>query len=92
MRRKLDNNNLDVVEIQKLPQTPYKIKIFNRDVKYLKIKDVKRAYSKLIQDYCKGVIQNDEAKILVYLFSGYLELVRDVEFEERLKELEQRTQ
>jgi hypothetical protein len=91
MRRKLVKNNLDVVEIQKLPQTPYKIKIFNRDVKYLKIKDVKRAYSKLIQDYCKGLIQNDEAKILVYLFSGYLELVRDVEFEERLKELEQRT-
>jgi|GEM_PF-1301264 hypothetical protein len=90
--RKTDKNNLEMVELKELPKTPYRIKIFSRDVKYLKVKDVKRAYSKLIQDYCKGTVQNDEAKTLVYMFSGYLQLIRDVEFEERLKELEERTQ
>jgi hypothetical protein len=89
--QKSDKNSLEVMEVKELPKTPYKIKIFNRDVKYLKIKDVKRAYSKLIQDYCKGSVQNDEAKTLVYLFSGYLQLIRDVEFEERLKLLEEKT-
>ncbi|MCH7826520.1 MAG: hypothetical protein IIC75_00885 [Bacteroidetes bacterium] len=81
-------NSLKAVEIKQLPQTPYKIKIFNREIRYLKVKDVKRAYSKLIQDYCKGLIQNDEAKTLVYLFSGYLQLIRDVEFDQRLQQLE----
>lgn len=83
--RKTDKNNLEMVEVKEFPKTPYRIKIFNRDVKYLKVKDVKRAYSKLIQDYCKGAIQNDEAKTLVYMFSGYLQLIRDAEFEERLQ-------
>lgn len=65
--------------------------MFNRDVRYLKIKDVKRAYSKLIQDFCKGVVPNEDAKTLVYLFSGYLHLMKDVEFEERIKQLEAKT-
>ena len=90
--QKTGKNSLKAVDIKKLPQTPYRIRIFNRDVKYLKIKDVKRAYSKLIQDYCKGLVQNGEAKTLVYMFSGYLQLIRDVEFEERITELEARTE
>ncbi len=81
------NNDMTVVE---LPASEYKINIFTRDVKYLKPKDVKRAYSKLIQDYCKGLIPNEDAKTITYMFSGYLQLIRDVEFEERLKEIEQR--
>ena len=67
------------------------MRLFNRDVKYLKIKDVKRAYSKLIQDYCKGLVTNENAKTITYIFSGYLQLIRDVEFEERLKQLEEKT-
>lgn len=54
------------------------------------MKDVKRAYSKLIQDYCKGFVNNEDAKTVTYMFSGYLQLVRDVEFEERLKQLEEK--
>ena len=83
-------NSLKVVDIKELSQTPPRLNLFNRDVRYLKIKDVKRAYSKLIQDYCKGVVTNEDAKTIVYIFSGYLQLIRDVEFEERLNQLEER--
>ena len=89
--QKKKTNSLKVVEVQELPQTPHRLKLFNRDVKYLKVKDVKRAYSKLIQDYCKGLVTNEDAKTVTYIFSGYLQLIRDVEFEERLKLLEEKT-
>lgn len=85
---KQNKNSLKVVEVKELPQTPARLKLFNRDLKYLKVKDVKRAYSKLIQDYCKGLVNNEDAKTITYMFSGYLQLIRDVEFEERLKLLE----
>ena len=88
--QKLKQNSLTVVEVKELPETPYRLKLFNRDVKYLKVKDVKRAYSKLIQDYCKGLVTNEDAKTVTYIFSGYLQLIRDVEFEERLKLLEEK--
>lgn len=83
-------NSLQVVEVNELPQTPYRLNLFSREVRYLKVKDVKRAYSKLIQDYCKGLVNNDDAKTITYIFSGYLQLIRDVEFEERLKQLEEK--
>ena len=83
--KKTANKNLEIVP---LPEDKNKINIFNRNVRYLKIKDVKRAYSKLIQDYCKGLINNEDAKTITYMFSGYLQLIRDVEFEERLKTIE----
>ena len=81
------NDKLDLIT---LPDKKSKVNIFSRDVKYLKIKDVKRAYSKLIQDYCKGLVNNDDAKTITYMFSGYLQLIRDVEFEERIKQLEEK--
>ncbi len=87
---KSSKKSLEVVDIKEFSQTPPRLNLFNRDVRYLKIKDVKRAYSKLIQDYCKGIITNEDAKTIVYIFSGYLQLVRDVEFEQRLNEIEQR--
>jgi len=87
---KQNKNSLKVVEVQELPQTPSRLKLFNRDFKYLKIKDVKRAYSKLIQDYCKGLVTNEDAKTITYMFGGFLQLVRDVEFEDRLKLLEEK--
>ncbi|MHB1686955.1 MAG: hypothetical protein ACYCVH_06255 [Ignavibacteriaceae bacterium] len=86
--KKTSNQNLEMIP---LPKDKNKINIFNRNVKYLKIKDVKRAYSKLIQDYCKGIVTNEDAKTIAYLFSGYLQLVRDVEFEDRLAQLERTT-
>ena len=95
MKQKLNDNSLQVLNIKEVKkeinETPQGLRLFNRDVKYLKIKDVKRAYSKLIQDYCKGLVTNENAKTITYIFSGYLQLIRDVEFEERLKQLEEKT-
>jgi len=87
---KKTKKSLKVVEIKELPQTPPRLNLFNREIRYLKVKDVKRAYSKLIQDYCKGTVSNEDAKTITYMFSGYLQLIRDVEFEERLKLLEEK--
>lgn len=89
--QKRTKKSLEVVQIETLPQTPpNKLNIFGREFKYLKVKDVKRAYSKLIQDYCKGNVANDDAKTMVYLFSGYLQLVRDIEMENRINQLEEK--
>lgn len=94
MKRKLNQNSLQVIEVKEVKkevsQTPGGLHLFNRDVRYLKVKDVKRAYSKLIQDYCKGLVPNEDAKTITYIFSGYLQLIRDVEFEERLKQVEEK--
>jgi hypothetical protein len=90
MKRKLNKNFLQIVDTKEVAQTPTGLKIFNRDIRYLKVKDIKRAYSKLIQDYCKGLVPNEDAKTITYMFSGYLQLVRDTEFEERLKLIEEK--
>ncbi|MBK6913012.1 MAG: hypothetical protein IPH11_04850 [Ignavibacteriales bacterium] len=90
MKQKLNQNSLQVVEVKEIPETPGRLRLFTRDVRYLKVKDVKRAYSKLIQDYCKGLVTNEDAKTVTYMFSGYLQLIRDVEFEDRLKEVEEK--
>jgi len=76
------------VEIKRVTKTPPRVEIFNREIRYLKVKDVKRAYSKLIQDYCRGVVLDEQARTLVYMFSGYLQIIRDVEFEDKLNKME----
>lgn len=88
---KVNKNGLEVLSFKQDKETPPKLNLFNREIGYLKVKDVKRAYSRLIQDYCRGLVTNEDAKTVVYMFSGYLQLVRDVEFEERLKLLESKT-
>lgn len=88
--KKLKANSLKVVEVKELPQTPPRLKLFMREIKYLKVKDIKRAYSKLIQDYCHGVVSNEDARTITYMFSSYLQMIRDVEFEDRLQFLERK--
>ena len=90
MGKILQKNSLQLVKSKEDTKTPAKVNIFPRDIKYLKVKDVKRAYSKLIQDFCKGIITNEDAKTLVYMFSSYLQLIRDVEFEARITDIESR--
>lgn len=79
------NKNKAVVETP-----PYILKVFNSDIRYLKVKDVKRAYSKLIQEYCKGNVSNENAKTLGYLLAGYIQTVKQHEFEDRINEIEKR--
>jgi hypothetical protein len=83
------NEQLDMVH---LPENINKIDIFNRNIRYLKIKDIKKSYSKLIQDFCAGNVRGEDARTLAYLFSTYLTIIRDTESEERLVKLEKLVQ
>ncbi len=85
---KKSKKSLQSIETKRVTKTPPKIEIFNREVRYLKVKDVRRAYSKLIQDFCKRLVPNEDARVLVYMFAGYLQMIRDTDFEERLLKLE----
>jgi len=82
--KKLNEKSLQSFEVIEIPKTPGRINLFSRDIKYLKVKDIKRAHSKLIQDYCKGKVLNEDAKTLAYLFSTYLQIIKDWDFEQRL--------
>jgi hypothetical protein len=88
--RKDETKSLELVKVKELPQTSGRFNLFSREVKYLKIKDVRRAYSKLIQDYCKGLVPNEDAKTVTYMFAGYLQLIREFETEQKLADLEER--
>lgn len=66
------------------------LQIFSKDVNYLKTKDVKRAYSKLIQEFCKGNVKNDDAKTLAYLLAGYIQTVKQYELEVKIIAIEKK--
>jgi hypothetical protein len=42
-----------------------------------------------VQAFCKGSLLNKDAKTLAYLLSGYLQVIKAVEFEDRIKHLEE---
>lgn len=81
---------LQTTEIKKVTETLSKNKmtVFNKDIRYLKLKDIKRAYSKLIQDWCKGLILNEDAKTIAYLLTGYIQSVKQYEIEQRIDLIE----
>ncbi|MGD1007003.1 MAG: hypothetical protein ABR980_07230 [Ignavibacteriaceae bacterium] len=83
------NEQLDMVP---LPENINKIDIFKRSFRYLKIKDIKSSYSRLIQDFCAGIVRGEDARTLAYLFSTYLTIIRDTESEGRLLKLEKLVQ
>lgn len=87
--RKLLSKSLKVIELQTNTKTPEGFpKLFTREITFLKPRDIKRAMSKLISEYCKGNILNEDAKTATYLFSTYLQILTNVEIEERLKKME----
>lgn len=82
-----NKNKLQVVAINGDKETPH-INVFNREIKYLKAKDVRRAMSKLISEYCRGNVMNEDAKTLTHMFSTYIQIMNITEMEERLTQLE----
>jgi len=78
-------------QIKQVTQTPTPtiLDVFKTDKRYLEFKDVKRAYSKLIQEFCKGTVKNEDARTLAYLFSGYISTIKNFEIEERVRVLEE---
>ena len=63
-----------------------------KPIKITKISDAKRLLSKLIFKLQTGQIEGQTAKDMTYLLISFVNMVKDVEFEERLKQLEERTQ
>ena len=63
-----------------------------KPVKVTKISDAKRLLSKLIYKLQTGEIEGQSAKDMTYLLISYVNMIKDIEFEERLKQLEERTQ
>ena len=63
-----------------------------KPVKVTKISDAKRLLSKLIYKLQTGEIEGQSAKDMTYLLISYVNMIKDMEFEERLKQLEERTQ
>ena len=62
-----------------------------KPVKVIKISDAKRLLSKLIYKLQTGEIEGQAAKDMTYLLISYVNMIKDLEFEERLKQLEERT-
>ncbi|MBN1578788.1 MAG: hypothetical protein JW913_19660 [Chitinispirillaceae bacterium] len=52
------------------------------------INDARKMLSKLIHGFQMGTIESTDAKTLCYLLISYCQLVRDTDFEDRIKALE----
>lgn len=79
VKQLIENNTLS---------TNSRLNVFSRNLRYLKFKDVKRAYSKLIQDYLKGLVTNEDARTTAYILAGYIQSIKTFELEERVQQLE----
>ncbi|MBK8947183.1 MAG: hypothetical protein IPM32_18235 [Ignavibacteriae bacterium] len=87
-RSKPLQKNFQLIKSKNVTKTPGLTDLFTREIKYLKARDIRRAMSKLISEFCKGNIQNEDAKTAVYLFSTYIQILTTTDFEERLKRIE----
>jgi hypothetical protein len=67
--------------IQGIPLIKHRAKI--RD-----ISDAKNLLSKIISEFMKGNLQNQEAKTLCYLLINYVSICKDSDLEARLHEIE----
>ena len=74
-----------------LSYTPGKVagKI-ERPIKVTKLSHAKRLLSKLIYKLQTGEVSGQEAKDMTYLLISYVNIVKDIEIEERLKLLEEK--
>ena len=62
-----------------------------KPVKVTKISDAKRLLSKLIYKLQTGEVAGQDAKDMTYLLISYVNMIKDIQFEERLRQLEERT-
>jgi hypothetical protein len=74
-----------------LSYTPNLAGRIEKPVKVVKISDAKRLLSKLIYKLQTGEIAGQEAKDMTYLLISYVNMVKDIEFENRIKLLEEKT-
>jgi len=62
-----------------------------KPVRITKVRDAKRLLSKLILGFQKGEIKNQDAKDLTYMLISYVNICTQVDFETRLRSLEEQT-
>jgi len=70
--------------------TPNIVGKIEKPVKVTKISDAKRLLSKLIYKLQTGEIAGQEAKDMTYLLISYVNIVKDIEFENRLQLIEEK--
>ena len=51
-------------------------------------KDAKKLYGRLISQFIKGEVANEDAKTLCYLLTGYIQACAASDFEERVDSME----
>ena len=64
--------------------------LLGRHIKVNNVKQAKRLLSKLIYGLQTGEIDSRKAKDITYLLSVMITVIKETEFDERLKELEKR--
>jgi hypothetical protein len=62
----------------------------NKPIKIKNIRDAKRLLSRLIYHLQIGTVENQTAKDLCYLTICYINVIKELEFEARLKNLEEK--
>jgi hypothetical protein len=73
-----------------LSYTPNIAGKIEKPVKVVKISDAKRLLSKLIYKLQTGDVTGQEAKDMTYLLISYVNMVKDIEFENRLQIIEEK--
>jgi hypothetical protein len=61
-----------------------------KPIKVTKVSDAKRLLSKLIYKLQTGKVSGQEAKDMTYLLINYVNIVKEIEFEKRLKLIEEK--
>jgi len=58
--------------------------------KVTNVKEARRLLSKIIECFCKGTLDNKDAKDLCYILSVFITVIKETEFDERLQALEEK--
>ncbi len=61
-----------------------------RPVRVRSLKDAKKLLARLLVGFQRGEIQGEDARTLCHIISTYIQLVKDLDLEARIVELEER--
>jgi len=78
-----------VLDLRKETANSPSISVMEKPVRVKNLKDAKKLLGRLLVAFQRGEIGGRDAKDLAYLLSVWVQIVKDVELEERLKNLEQ---
>jgi hypothetical protein len=86
------DNSLKVINTKGLNKgADDKNSLFGTAIRIKTLKDARRLLGKLIYEFQKGNIHNQDAKDLTYMLISYVAILKDSELEERLIALEEKT-